>query len=91
MVVATHLRRTQADDDEVPGIQDFAFSAGVERMARVALGLFGDPSQDTMGVAVLKQTEGPSGFAFGLQRIKAAGLIDSSTLITEKLRKDVGE
>jgi replicative DNA helicase len=86
MVVATHLkRRDNIADDEAPNIQDFAFSAGVERMARVALGLYGAPGSDVMSVAVLKQTEGPSGFAFDLNRAKTAGMI-AATPIPPSLR-----
>lgn len=75
VVVACHLRRRDglgiADE---PRLTDFAFSAAVERMARVALAL-SKPSEDTLKVHVLKQTNGISGVAVELRFTGPAGVV----------------
>ena len=80
VVVAAHLKRRQGlDITAEPTLTDFAFSSGLERMARVALGLYkinpkpGDAPQ--MGVAVLKQTNGPSGQAIALEIDESAAMV----------------
>ncbi len=66
VVVLCHLRRRDgltAKDE--PRLTDFAFSSGVERMARVALAL-SRPSDETLRVHVLKQTQGIAGVSIEL-------------------------
>ena len=70
VVVLTHLRREGGNDNAEPRLQDFAETAGAERMARVALGLWrkdGErPGEYKMMCSVLKRTKGPAGFNFEL-------------------------
>lgn len=82
VVVLCHLRHREGIDlYAVPRLTDFAFSAGIARMARVALGLFrvaedkktGKP--EGLGVTLLKQTEGPSGHGFELNFAKLYGIV----------------
>lgn len=62
VVVAAHLRRREGLGPENPPVaSDFANSAGIERKARVAVGLFRDVGSDTLGMAVLKNTMGKTG------------------------------
>lgn len=65
IVVLCHVKRRDGVGEE-PRITDFAFSADVERTARVALALV-KPSEDRQGVHVLKQTSGRSGVAVWLR------------------------
>lgn len=75
MVVMSHLRRREGSGEyEAPRLTDFAFSAGVERMARVALGLFrvrdnvtGERDPEELRCAVLKQTQGAAGVVVSLR------------------------
>lgn len=58
IVVLCHVKRRQGlERKDAPTLTDFAFSAGVERMARLAVGL-SHPKEDVLGVHVLKQTQG---------------------------------
>lgn len=89
VVVAAHMkRRDSLEDTTPPKLSDFAFSAGVERMARVALGLYRDTSAVArrMGVAVLKQTNGPSGFTFSLNMHERSGMV-APTAPTDAMRE----
>ncbi len=84
VVVASHVRRREGRGVEhAPTLTDFANSSAPERMARVALGLFKANGGDTLGVAVLKQTNGPSGHSFGLRMHKEAGMVDSAAEAVE--------
>jgi replicative DNA helicase len=65
IVVLCHVKRRDGVAEE-PRITDFAFSADVERTARVALAVV-KPDEDTQGVHVLKQTSGVSGVAMWLR------------------------
>ena len=65
--------------DTPPRLTDFAFSAGVERMARVALGLY-KREGDVLGCTLLKQTEGPSGFDFDLNFDRIHGVVAPTPL-----------
>ncbi len=67
VVVAAHLRRRQGlmEKTDRPLLTDFAFSAGIERIARVALGLY-RPSMDELRVVILKQTHGIADVEFPL-------------------------
>jgi hypothetical protein len=61
-VVAAHLRRREGLGPEAPPVaSDFANSAGIERKARVAVGLYREVGSDTLGMAVLKNTMGKTG------------------------------
>jgi replicative DNA helicase len=71
VVVLCHLKRSS---EETPVLTDFAFSAGVERMARVALALTRD-NDGPLRVHVLKQTQGPSDVAVELDFDKSSGVV----------------
>ena len=68
VVLFAHLRRRDglngAPEDK-PRLNDFAFSSGVERTARVALGLT-RPNETELRVHVLKQTQGVADVAVDL-------------------------
>ena len=90
VVVASHLKRREGlDRYTAPELTDFAFSSSVERMARVALGLYRIKDQPRMGVTVLKQTEGPADLDLRLELDLPYGLV-AQTPVTEELRKDYG-
>ena len=72
VVVLAHMKRSDRSDGE-PRLADFAFSAGVERMARVAVGLWRDG--ETLMCSVMKQTQGIAGLSFELKMNKAAGIV----------------
>ena len=72
VIVLAHMKRSDRSDGE-PHLSDFAFSAGVERMARVAVGLWRDG--DALMCSVLKQTQGISGVSFELNMNKSAGIV----------------
>lgn len=75
VVVACHVRRREGllPKDE-PRLTDFAFSAAVERMARVALAL-SRPEEGGLRVHVLKQTQGKAGVTVDLVMNEAAGMV----------------
>lgn len=75
VVVLSHLRRREGlTVDSEPKLTDFAFSSGVERMARVALGLWrGEAGQ--LNCTVLKQTQGAAGLTVALQMDTSAGVV----------------
>jgi replicative DNA helicase len=78
VVVLCHLRRRDGlTVQSEPALTDFAFSAGIERMARVALGL-SKPAHDTLQVHVLKQTQGISGVNVDLVFDGSSGLVIDS-------------
>lgn len=85
VVVACHLKRREGMTPEAePRLTDFAFSAAVERMARLALGLYRNKKGE-MGVCLLKQTEGPAGFSFDLSTSKLYGTV-AQTPVTQGMR-----
>lgn len=74
VVVLCHLRRREGlDAESEPKLTDFAFSAGVERMSRVALGLW--RSGEQLAVSVLKQTNGPAQVCVCLDMHKTSGTV----------------
>ena len=77
VVVACHFKRREGlTVNDVPRLTDFAFSAAIERCARVALGLFRPKdSKDELGVEVLKQTKGPAGYNFRLKLAPMSGTV----------------
>jgi replicative DNA helicase len=74
ILVFSHLRRREGlNTDSEPRLTDFAFSSGIERMARVALGLWrGDKA---LNCTVLKQTQGMSGVTVALNMNLSAGVV----------------
>ena len=80
VVVMSHLTRDTGTEYDEPTIKSFAFSAAVERMARVALGLYrvrdagGERDKTALKCIVLKQTSGASGIIVDL-RLKAASAV----------------
>lgn len=91
VVVACHLKRRDGlTVYRQPTLTDFAFSAAVERMARVAIGLYLDEeSKDALNAVVLKQTEGPANLDFQLRLERQYGLV-GHTPVPAKLREDYG-
>lgn len=65
VVVLCHVKRRDGVGEE-PRLTDFAFSADVERTARVALALV-KPSEERQGIHVLKQTSGKKDVAVWLR------------------------
>lgn len=79
VVVLSHLRRREGlTITDEPRLTDFAFSSGVERMARVALGLYRSERDDELRCAVLKQTQGISGVSVTLRLAAQAGVVVES-------------
>jgi replicative DNA helicase len=81
VVVVAHLRRdyeakARAGDSK-PMLSHFAESAYIERMARLALGVWAGRDEDTMHVSVLKFTHGRAGGTLALPRITKAALVSS--------------
>ncbi len=75
VVVACHLKRREGlGIDSEPRLTDFAFSAAVERMARVALGLSRN-GENGLTVHVLKQTNGQAGVSVDLRLNGPAGTV----------------
>ncbi len=94
VVVACHMRRREGlDINAVPKLTDFAFSAAIERCARVALGLFrrkSDASNEVaLGVEVLKQTKGPANFNFNLNVGRLSGSV-VQTPVSPAMRQEFG-
>jgi replicative DNA helicase len=74
IVVLCHVKRRQGlEAKDAPTVTDFAFSAGVERMARLAIGL-SYPREDVLGVHVLKQTQGKCDVSVMLRFNAPAGM-----------------
>jgi replicative DNA helicase len=87
VVVACHLKRREGlSKSDEPKLTDFAFSAAVERMARVALAL-SRPNDDTLKVHVLKQTNGIAGVAVELNFTGPAGVVANESRSTETVAK----
>ena len=84
VAVLTHLRRREGlTTSDEPRLTDFAFSSGVERMARVALGLFKGEREDELHCAVLKQTQGLAGVTVRLRLAQMAGVVIESEATPE--------
>lgn len=78
VVVLSHLKRREGlNTDTEPRLTDFAFSSGVERMARVALGLWRG-EEGELRATVLKQTQGVAGVTVSLRLNQSAGLVTTS-------------
>lgn len=89
VVVCAHLRRSQSSGADAqydePKPTDFAFSAAIERMARVALGLYrvkdagtGERDQHLLKCAILKQTQGVSGISVTLRLKPISAIVTDS-------------
>lgn len=90
VVVLTHLRRREGlGVDSQPKATDFANSSGVERMARVACGIWKDADTGDLNCSVLKQTNGMAGVTFTLRMNRSAGIVIDSPA-TEEARKMYG-
>lgn len=74
VVVFAHMKRLEGAE---PKLTDFAYSAGIERMARVALGLYKTKDGDVRA-AVLKQTQGVAGLSVPLVMHRSSGVIIES-------------
>jgi replicative DNA helicase len=81
VVVVAHLRRDYEararGGDGRPLLSHFAESAYIERMARLALGVWAGRDENTMHVSVLKFTHGRAGGTLALPRITKAALVSS--------------
>jgi len=69
VILVCHLRRKEGAEDLFarPMLTDFAFSAAIERAARLAIGICREKDDETCLMAhVLKNTSGPSGRAIRL-------------------------
>jgi replicative DNA helicase len=79
VVAVAHLRRDYEakarGGDGRPMLSHFAESAYIERMARLALGVWAGRDDDTMHVTVLKFTHGRAGGTLALPRITKAALV----------------
>lgn len=94
VVVACHLRRREGlEKHSVPRLTDFAFSASIERCARVALGLFQPKCEageaPSLGVEVMKQTKGPKDFNFKLNIGALYGTVQQ-TPVAKAMREAFG-
>lgn len=70
IIVVAHFNRDQAKNDGAPTMAQFAECAGIERMARLAIGLWekeGD-QPDEVRCTIIKQTEGERGVHLLLKR-----------------------
>lgn len=78
VVVVSHLKRREGlNVDTEPRLTDFAFTSGIERMARVALGLWRGEcdGRQVLNCTVLKQTQGASGVTVSLELNLRAGVV----------------
>lgn len=81
VVVLSHLRRREGlNVDSEPRQTDFAFSSSIERMARVALGLWRGErdGRKVLNCTVMKQTQGASGITVALEMDLSAGVVIDS-------------
>lgn len=80
VLMAAHLRRRQDSEEDihrVPKLTDFSDSSSIEKMTRLALGLWQPPeSQDQVAMKVLKQNEGGArGTVFHLSKDPGSALV----------------
>lgn len=94
VVVCAHMKRGASSEDETmtaPKLTDFAFSAAVERQARVALGLWREKDRDDgINCKVLKQTNGAAGHTLWL-RMRASAAIVTNADSTGRLAQLYGD
>lgn len=82
VVVACHLKRREGLTEYSTDVRksDFAFTAAVERMARVALALsLVKDAPDMLRVHVLKQTKGQSGVSVDLEMNRPAAIVANAS------------
>lgn len=80
VVVLCHVRRRDGLSESVePRLTDFAFSAGLERMARVGMVLW-KPAKDTLRCSVLKQTRGKPKVYFDLEWRGPSGTVGNDSM-----------
>lgn len=83
VVVVAHLRRREGlGIFDAPKVTDFAFSAGVERMARVALGLFREKDGGGLRAIILKQNQGMAHLEFRLRLNAQAAIVEDAPVST---------
>lgn len=84
--VFAHLRRREGlSRFDEPRLTDFAFSSGVERMARVALGLYRDKDAGhLLRCAVMKQTNGVADVSLSLNIHEASGVVVETAATAEQ-------
>jgi replicative DNA helicase len=77
IVVVVHFNRSQGSSDGPPTMNQFAECAGIERMARLAIGLWEreKDGQDFVRCTVIKQTEGRKNIHLLLKRETEHALI----------------
>lgn len=77
LIVVVHFNRSQAVADGPPTMQQFAECAGIERMARLAIGLWERQADgaDKVRCSVIKQTEGEKNVHLLLRREPEHALI----------------
>lgn len=79
VVVLSHLRRREGlTVTDEPRLTDFAFSSGIERMARVALGLYRSDDDSELRCVVLKQTQGVAGVSVTMRLASQSGVVTDS-------------
>lgn len=81
VVAVAHLRRdyeAKAKDGGKPLLSHFAESAYIERMARLAIGVWNGKDHDSMHVSVLKFTHGRAGGTLALPRVTRSALVQNS-------------
>lgn len=81
VVVVCHMKRKESQSIfEAPALTDFAFSAGIERMARVALGLWREEGNDAhIKCTILKQTDGVANVCVDLPFTAKSGIVTDET------------
>lgn len=76
VIVAAHLRRgVEKNKDGRPSLTDFAESSYIEKIARLAIGLYESDTPGVLMAAVLKHTFGRGGDAIELERVPKAALV----------------
>lgn len=80
ILMASHLRRKQESDEDIhriPRMTDFSDSSSIEKMCRLAMGLWQPPeSPESVSLKVLKMNEGSGrGITFNLQKDPESALV----------------
>lgn len=68
-----HFRRTADEDSRPPRLGDFSNASAWENFGRVILGMWSDA--DGLKLRVLKQTNGPAGMDFAVERTEQAAVV----------------
>lgn len=83
VLMAAHLKRKQDSEEDIyriPKMTDFSDSSGIEKMCRLALGLWQPPdNQEQVALKVLKMNEGGArGMTFNLTKDKMSALVKNT-------------